>query len=72
MTHSMKIQSIAFPKTWKRSQVTVWLKKHNFFPIKGEHDTANFKRFRILPPRHNANYATKILPNNVHLTLMRV
>ncbi len=44
----MTVQSIAFPKNWKRSHITSWLRNHNYHPIK-EDSTVNFIRFRILP-----------------------
>lgn len=68
--HTMTIQSIAFPKTWKRSHITSWLRNHNYHPIK-EDSTANFIRFRIRQPHRNAVFATKILPNDVHLIMTR-
>uniref|UniRef100_A0AAU7YCS7 Uncharacterized protein n=1 Tax=Iridovirus sp. TaxID=135728 RepID=A0AAU7YCS7_9VIRU len=67
---SMTVQSIAFPKNWKRSHITSWLRNHNYHPIK-EDSTVNFIRFRILPPHRNAIFATKILPNDIHLIMMR-
>jgi hypothetical protein len=68
--HSMTVQSIAFPKSWKRTHINSWLRNHNYHPIK-EDATANFIRFRIRPPHRNAVFATKILPNDVHMIMMR-
>ncbi len=36
----MTVQSIAFPKNWKRSHITSWLRNHNYHPIK-EDSTVN-------------------------------
>ncbi len=54
----MTVQSIAFPKNWKRSHITSWLRNHNYHPIK-EDSTVNFIRFRILPPHRNAIICNK-------------
>jgi hypothetical protein len=68
--NSMTVQSIAFPKSWKQIHIHSWLRYHNYHPIK-EDSTANFIRFRIRQPHRNAVFATKILPNDVHLIMMK-
>ncbi len=67
----MTVQSIAFPKKLKRSHITSWLRNHNYHPIK-EDSTVNLLGFRILPPHRNAIFATKILPNDIHLIMMKI
>ncbi len=57
----MTVQSIAFPKNWKRSHITSWLRNHNYHPIK-EDSTVNFIRFRILPPHRMLFLQQKYYP----------
>ncbi|CCV02393.1 hypothetical protein IIV31_021R [Armadillidium vulgare iridescent virus] len=66
----MTVQSISFPRTWKRSYIDFWLSNHNYHPLKEER-TPNFTRFRIREPILNGIFATKVLPNGVHLILMK-
>jgi hypothetical protein len=64
------IQSVIFDKhKWTSKRAIDWLLKHNYQPIKVVHETKNFYRFRLRPPRKNAQYFTKNLGNGIELVI---
>ena len=53
----MPIQSIIFDKRkYSNSSALLFLKKHNYKPIKYVHSTDNFLRYRLLPVKRTASY----------------
>jgi len=68
----MYVQSVSFPSSeWTSNSSKHWLLKHNYLPIKPAHNTNNFIKYRLVTPNKFYNYSTIILPNGVHLTLIK-
>ena len=65
----MEIQSVIFDKeTFSNQEAKAWLKKYNLKPIKPQHITKNYRRFRIKEPIYN-NYVNKKIEEGIKLIL---
>jgi len=64
-----KIQAIAFPITFKKSQIIDFLYKHQYEPIKPMRIEGNYYRVRLEQPEQFKRYTTKILPDGIHLII---
>lgn len=63
------VQSVIIPKSWSIKRCIAWLDKHGFIHPK-VHTTANYHRFRQLPPRGTKYYMVK-LRNGIGLVVKR-
>ena len=70
----MQVQAIIFDKNNTSTSTTqkcrIWLKNHNYKPIKKVHETANFYRYRIREPKKNAVYANKKISKGIDMIFM--
>jgi len=55
----MAIQALLFSlMDFNNQQCHSWMKKHDFIPIKHQHVTGNYRRFRIIEPNTKHKYKT--------------
>lgn len=67
----MVLQSVMFRKAeWSSAAAKKWLREHHYAPIKKEHDTEQFRRFRMAKPVKDAHYRLKPLPDSIVFVLM--
>lgn len=61
-----KIQAILFDRDkYSKTDIFRFLKKHEFYPIKGIHTTNNYYRLRLKNPRKDKQYRTKTITNGI-------
>lgn len=62
----MVLQSVLFSKhIWTHRSSQIWLKLHNITPIKKEHLTSNYIRYRIHEPSPLSNYYSKHIGSGI-------
>ena len=65
MSSSSKIQSVLFDRNFYTSKsARAFLKKHKLKPIKRQHKTQNFLRYRIQNPDKFKRFITKSVKKN--------
>lgn len=69
---SFPIQAIIFDKHyWTPKEASRWLHNNKYYPIKKEHETKNYFRYRIHNPKIFKKFITKRLPDHIELILGR-
>lgn len=64
------IQSVSFPRTFKKLDIIKFLYKNKLIPIKDtDFSQINYYRFRIKDPKQFDSYYSKKLKNGVILTI---
>jgi len=64
----MPIQAVLFPKHFTIHDMRRFLREHKLHAMKPPHETARFKRVRILEPNFKS-YSTTKLPSGVDLVI---